>query len=49
MFLCSSLKLQNLGVFFEGLYLLIFVLAVCTLIWQNENLVYRSTHINRHL
>ena len=27
MFLCSSLKLQNLGVFFEGLYLLVFVPA----------------------
>ena len=49
MFLCSSLKLQNLGVFFEGLYLVIFVPAACTLIWQNENLIYRSTHINGHL
>ena len=31
MFLCSSLKLQNLGVFFEGLYLLIYLSLLYTL------------------
>ena len=31
MLLCSSLKLQNLGVFFEGLYLLIYLCLLYTL------------------
>ena len=31
MFLCSSLKLQNLGVFFEELFLLIYLCLLYTL------------------
>ena len=37
------------GIFWRTLSFNLFLSAVYTLIWQNENLVYRSIHINWHL
>ena len=46
MFLCSRLKLQNVGVFFEGLHLLIYLCLLHTLSSGKMKIWFIDLHIS---